>query len=127
MKKSIVSFSGIILFALLFAETGSISSNPLLGSWVFSVNQAPPEYSRGIIVFENNKDDIITGKIKFHSGFEVPITKINRVNEKITFEVFVEGTPARAVVTLKDNQISGFVETYEGNMPFTAKKEVPEN
>lgn len=129
MKKIIISFC--LAFLLLIPMAGisannTEAENPLVGSWVFNVNQAPWEYSKGKVVFEENKDMELSGKILFTSGREVKIAKITQEEDKITFEVNVEGMPVKTIVTLEDNDIKGFVETYEGNMPFNAKRELAE-
>jgi hypothetical protein len=127
MKKSVVPFLSLVLFAFLFTAAGVKADSPLPGSWSFNIPQAPWEYSKGKMIFENDADDKITGKIKFDSGREVRIARISQTEDKYTFEVNVEGTPVKTVVTLKDNNMTGVVETYDGNIPFSAKKEVPEN
>jgi hypothetical protein len=127
MNKSLVPFFGIFLFTFLFMASGVKADSPLPGTWSFNLPQAPWEYSKGKMIFENDADNMMSGKIKFDSGREVRIAKITRVEGKYTFEANVEGTPVKTIVTLKDNEMTGFVETYEGNIPFSAKKEVPEN
>ncbi len=126
MKRSSVSLFGMFFLALLFIATTAKAENPLIGSWAFNVNQAPWEYSRGKVVFDLGKEDELSGKIIFASGIEVAINKITQEKDKVVFDIFVEGTPVKTIVTLKDDNITGFVETYEGNMPFSAKREVPE-
>jgi hypothetical protein len=126
MKKSVVPFLSLVLFAFLFTAASVKVESPLSGSWSFNIPQAPWEYSKGKMIFENDADDKISGKIKFDSGREVSIAKITQTEDKYTFEVNVENTPVKTVVTLKDNNMTGVVETYDGNIPFSAKKEVPE-
>jgi hypothetical protein len=77
------------------------------------------------MIFEQEADKEMTGKIVFDSGIELKIDKITMEKEKIIFEVWVEGSPVKTIVTLKDDDISGHVETYEGNMPFAARRSVP--
>jgi hypothetical protein len=127
MKKSVVPFLSIVLFTFIFMSSVAKADSPLPGSWNFNVPQAPWEYSKGKMIFENDADDKISGKIKFDSGSEVRIAKITQSEDKFTFEVNVEGNPVKTVVTLKDNEMTGFVETYDGNIPFSAKKVVPES
>jgi len=116
----------MFFLTLLFIATSAKAENTLIGTWAFNVNQAPWEYSRGKVIFDLDKENELSGKIIFASGIEVAIDKITQEKDKVVFEVYVEGTPVKTIVTLKDDNITGFVETYEGNMPFSAKREVPE-
>jgi hypothetical protein len=126
MKKLIVPFLRVVLFAFLFMATSAKADSPVTGSWNFNVPQAPWEYSKGKMILENDADDKITGKIKFDNGREVRIAKITRTEGKYTFEFNVEGNRVKTVFTLKNNEMTGVVETSDGNIPFSAKKEVPE-
>ncbi len=127
MKKSIISFCGLLFLAIIFTANTSIRDNPLLGSWIFSVSQAPWEYSRGKVVFEKNDENVLTGKMLFSSGREIALSKITQEGERITLDFFVEGYPVKIIVTIADNNITGFAQTDDGNLPFSALKEMPEN
>lgn len=125
MKKYIISIIGLVFFALIFMGNTDNADNPLIGSWNFNVNQAPWEYSRGKIIFEKDKDDITVGKIIFSSGTELTIPRIILKDKLLTFEVIVDGYTTKTTATLEDDNLSGYVETSEGNLPFCARKEVP--
>lgn len=126
MKKSIVSFFGMMLFTFIFMAAGA-AENPLLGTWIFTANQAPYEYSKGKLIFENDEDDNLKGKLRFDSGIDVPVSKITMESDTVILNINVEGGAYKTVLTLKENELNGFVETYEGNIPFAAKREVPES
>ncbi len=109
-----------------FNTVAEKAEKPLLGSWVFNISQAPWEYSKGRVVFENNDENVMTGKIVFDSGFELRIGKITREEDKVIMETFVQGYPVKTVVTLKEDTLTGYTETPDGNIPFTAKRYIPE-
>lgn len=100
--------------------------NPVAGEWAFTVNQAPWEYSRGRIVIELDEEEALVGKILFDSGIEVRITRITQDEEKVIMDIYIEGYQVRTVVELKDDELKGVTETPEGNIPFSAKRYVPE-
>ncbi len=127
MNKSNIFFCALFLLAIIFIAGASKKYNLLIGSWTFIVNQAPWEYSRGEVVFEKDKGDVLTGKVIFSSGREIKISKITYEDEKIAFYVFIDGHPVKTTVSLKDNDMSGFVETDDGDMPFSAKRKMPQN
>ena len=126
MKRSFISFCGMFFIAFLFMATSAKAENPILGSWLFNASQAPWEYSKGKVIFTQEEGKDIMGKIVFDSGIELRIANITRKEEKITFEAYVEGYPVRTIVDLKDDDMSGHVETPDGNLPFAAKREQPE-
>ncbi len=103
------------------------TENDFLGKWNFSVSQAPWEYSRGDMLFEIKEDDVISGKMKFINGVEVLIRNVKQKDENLTFDITAEGYVLSIVTKLKENDIDGFVQTPEGNLPFSAKRELPED
>jgi outer membrane lipoprotein-sorting protein len=128
MKKILISLCCIFLASVTSAgsaENNSGQANPLTGSWVFNIVQAPQDYSRGKVIFEVNKENVITGKILFNNGAEIKINKITQQEEKVTFEIIVDGSPVKTILSLVNNEIKGYVQTYDGNIPFSAKKELP--
>ena len=125
MKK--VKFIWCAILLMVFTVSAYANNNPLIGSWAFSVPDAPWELSRGSMVFEITDDNVVTGKMKFIGGYEARILNVNQVDEKIVFEITAESYRLKTTVTLKDNDIQGFVETPEYNIPFSAKRELPES
>jgi len=123
MKKTILTVCGMFLITFLLMSVSAKAGNPLLGSWTFNVAQAPWEYSKGKIVIEEDEDLILKGKITFDSGMEFTIYKISEADEKVIIEMYIEGYPIRTIVTVNDDEISGYTETPDGNIPFSAVRE----
>ncbi|TVR74879.1 MAG: hypothetical protein EA408_01490 [Marinilabiliales bacterium] len=119
-------FFCIFAFALLYGATPVKAVNPVIGEWAFSADQAPWEYSRGRIVIELDEEEALAGKLLFDSGIEVRITRITRDEEKVVMDIYIEGYLVRTVVELKDDELKGITETPDGNIPFSAKRYVPE-
>ncbi|TVQ66587.1 MAG: hypothetical protein EA360_05220 [Balneolaceae bacterium] len=115
-------------FTLLFIFTGNVqaqTASTLEGDWQFSVNQAPWEYSRGVVAFVKD-GDLWTGKILFHVNREVAIEEVAVEGAEIRFDVTVDGYDVRAVFTRDGDDLSGIVYTIEGNMPFRANRATEE-
>lgn len=122
MKSSAITIFG--LFLMLFAVNATIETDPSpIGSWAFNVDQAPWEYSRGTIVFEENEDQVISGVIHFHTGQQLSIAKISVDGSEMVFDVNVDGYDVQSVVAISVDQLNGYVVTMDGNMPFVATKE----
>lgn len=110
---------------MLFAINSTAETDPSpLGSWAFSVDQAPWEYNRGTIVFEENEEKELSGAIHFHTGQKLSITKVSVDGSELIFDVNVDGYEVQSVVAISVDELTGYVMTPEGNMPFSATKEV---
>ena len=122
MKRSLLAI--LALFLMLFAVNSTTETDPSpIGSWAFSVDQAPWEYSRGTIVFEENEEIELSGVIHFHTGQQLSIAKISVDGSEMVFDVNVDGYEVQSVVTISVEELTGYVVTMEGNMPFRATKE----
>lgn len=122
MKKSVLIVLGTFLLFFTVNSTTDTDPSPL-GSWAFNVDQAPWEYSRGTIVFEESDDLELTGVIHFHTGQQLTISKISVDGSEMVFDVNVDGYEVQSVVAISLTELSGYVMTPEGNMPFNATKE----
>jgi hypothetical protein len=128
IKKTAIYMGILLAFVLVsgFSTDSAKTKDPFHGTWVFNIPQAPWEYSRGRIVIETNDENAMTGRIIFNNGYEVRIEKLTRQEDKLVMETTVEGFPVKTVVTLKEDTITGHTETPDGNIPFTAKRYIPE-
>lgn len=123
MKKSLITISVLIL--MLFAINFTVETDPSpIGSWAFNVDQAPWEYNRGTIVFAENEENGLTGVIHFHTGQQLTIESISVDGSELIFDVNVDGYDVQSVVAISIEELTGYVMTPEGNMPFSATKEV---
>lgn len=126
MKTRSLLLSTLILFIFSIDAIASSSNSPLLGSWEFNVNEAPWEYSRGVIIIESGEDEELTGKIEFSTGRIVEIAAISVEDDKVVFEVIVDGYDVKTDLTITEDNLRGIVQTIEGNMNFTAKRAAAE-
>lgn len=123
MKRVVITIFG--LFLMLFAFNATVETDPSpVGSWAFSVDQAPWEYNRGTIVFEENEEKELSGVIHFHTGQKLSIDKVSVEGSELIFDVNVDGYEVQSVVAISVDELTGYVMTPEGNMPFSATKEV---
>lgn len=126
MKKMITPCL-VLLFGMFTVATGNPASDGSpLGTWAFNVNQAPWEYNKGTITFEEDEDGELTGYILFHTGQQIPILSISIEDSEMTFDVSVDGYDVRSIVNVGSDELTGHVVTMEGNMPFNAEREVAE-
>ncbi|TVP98988.1 MAG: hypothetical protein EA359_17525 [Balneolaceae bacterium] len=127
--KKILTILSILFLLTSVAKANFIfneSDETLLGSWVFSVNEAPWEYSKGKVVFEKDDANELTGKVIFDSGRQIPILSISVGESTLTFEVNVDGNHVTSFMALDGDIMTGHVQTADGNMNFSAQKEISE-
>lgn len=114
-------FATLIMFLFSVQPSSALSSSDLDGDWRFTVNQAPWEYSRGVITFEKSGDAWI-GTILFHVNREVVVEEISMDGDEVRFELIVDGYEIRTVFAVQENEMAGIVYTIDGNMPFRANR-----
>lgn len=127
MKSLIISFFGLLFLSLSVFANNTNTENDFIGKWNFSVSQAPWEYSKGNMIFEIKEDNVLSGKMKFLNGVEVKIINVKQKDENLTFDITAEGYVLNIVTKFKENDIDGIVKTPDGDLPFSAKREVPED
>lgn len=126
MRILITTFIGILFTLFTIASTQLLDDHSPVGAWAFSVNEAPWEYNQGTIIFEENEEGELTGVIHFHTGQELTIASISLEGDELTFDVTVDGNDVRSVVNVGSDELNGHVVTMDGNMPFSAVREVDE-
>ncbi len=119
--KTVLSIATLLL-AFTFATSVQASDvkKKLIGTWKVEAPDAPYDYQEGEIVFykEDGKD-----KIKIVTTYDVIMAKNLKIEgNKVSFEFEVEYELCVAKMVLKDNKMTGIVETVEGNLPVTATK-----
>lgn len=122
MENKIILISSLFLLAFILMAGTSNNESVLEGSWEFSVDDAPWEYSRGVLIFETNDDLELTGKVEFDNGRVIQISNISLDGDKVVFEVSVDGNDVKTDFTLSENEMSGYVHTVDGNLFFSAKR-----
>lgn len=128
MKKILTTITALFIIASAAQAYAAINldEDTLLGSWIFTVNEAPWEYSKGKVVFEKDDDNELAGKVIFDTGRQIPILAISLTETTLSFEVNVDGYNVTSFMTLDGEIMTGHVETVEGNMNFFAQKEISE-
>ena len=94
------------------------------GQWTVTVPQAPVEYQRSTLTINENEGKL-SGKVKFDNGDEIFITSITFKEGKIKIVLSIDYSSVLLDGTLKENIITGKVESSEGILDFTAcRKEI---
>lgn len=121
MKKSTLLIAALI-FSFVTAASVTVMDG-LVGSWIFSVEQTLPEYSKGKIVIEEDESEEYTGRIEFDTGRVISISSIDVEADTVTFKTYVDGGLVTTVCTLEGDELNGSVQTPDGYLPFSATRE----
>lgn len=117
----------LLLFSvsIISAQSSKDKSSPV-GKWKFEAPYAPEGYNSGIIDIAFAGDKYSTS-ISFTGGdYKIQGDKTKVEKDSLTFVVLVEGN--EVVISLKtenDTKMSGKAVYFEGEIPLTLTKEVP--
>lgn len=123
MKKLFTSTALLIFLVTLSSFTvvsESISEKKLLGTWEYSVPDAPYEYQTGDLVFEKSEGKLIGYTLV--SGYKTPVNDITIDGSKVNFNMDMQGTPIMFDLVFTKNAFMGTVTYSEGSLSMTGKK-----
>ncbi len=115
MKKSIHIIFIAILFFVVFCKY-SFAQNPvkaLIGEWKTEVADAPWEYRNGSIIFSETEGKL-TAKISFPGQGMIPVNELKTKENKINFNVTIEGYKIIVDLVRDGDKMTGKAETPEG-------------
>lgn len=119
---------GVVLFiffavTVLQSEAKANDFSKYLGSWAYECNEAPYPYHEGDLLIAE-KDKKTTVKVTFKDGRSITAQNVTIKDDKLSFEIWVEGGTVSAVLEQKDKKIIGKVDSPEGKMTVSAQKKV---
>lgn len=89
-----------------------IVENEVQGIWQYTVENAPPEYSKGVIIVKKeNTDYEVAVQL---AGGSLEGSNVLVEGAKLSFEISVEGTVFKVELTVDGDRISGQSSSYEG-------------
>ena len=122
--KSIFIKSTLFLFAIAMSSFTSlddaIDGKKVVGTWAYSVPYAPDGYQNGDLVIEEKE-----GKLSGYTamdGYKTTAEKMKLQGDKLTFELYVEGTKVSFDLTFDKKTFAGKVTYSEGILDITGKK-----
>ncbi len=120
----------IVLFLLTTSFTWSsineimidvpVSGEDLIGTYDYTVDGVPYEYSKGVIIIGKQKA-VYTVKIKLDNG-ELNGEDVKVEGNSITFNVFIEGRAVAVELTVEGDGISGESNSYDGTFMIKGKR-----
>lgn len=96
------------------------TNKALIGEWIYQVSDAPYGYEKGSLIF-SEKDNLLVCVVKLEAG-ELTVSELKVENEKITFIVYVDGSPVTVELIREKNKLTGKVDSPEGPKTLSAEK-----
>jgi hypothetical protein len=122
MKNQISKIAILIVFVFFssFQLQAEAKNKPVLGEWLYEVDDAPYGYEKGSLIF-SEKDRKTVCVIKIEAG-ELTVTDLKIAKNKITFTTTVQGNSINVDLTRDKNKLAGRVDSPEGPKMLTATK-----
>ncbi len=123
MKKLLIA-NIIILSVIIFSSFSSTdvisNSNDIVGTWNYSVPNAPYDYQKGELILEE-KEGKLSGYTKV-GEFKNEIEKPKLEDNNLKFTMYIEGTDVSFDLNFKKNKFTGIVTYFEGSLDITGVK-----
>lgn len=123
MKKIILTSAMILTVVLMssFAVNDVIDdSKNALGTWEYSVPDAPYEYQQGELIIEK-KDGKLTGYTMM-DGYKTTIEDVVTKKNNLTFYLYVENEKVSFDLDFEKKSFTGTVSYSEGDLEISGKK-----
>ncbi|AYN68870.1 hypothetical protein D1013_16525 [Euzebyella marina] len=98
--------------------------NDLVGIWQYTVDNAPPEYSKGVIVIKNETDSYAV-EVQIPAG-TLQGSNVNVDGSQISFELNIEGTVFTVKLIADGDTISGESFSYDGSYGISGTRVKPQ-
>lgn len=120
MKKLFILTMLISVFAFSSNSAENIKKD-IVGEWKYTVSSAPDGYDSGTLVFEE-KENKLTGKVKFAAGYDADFNKVELKENTLTFGLYVDYEYISGEVKIEGKKMEGTVNTPDGKIPLKAEK-----
>ena len=114
-------FIGLLVFSSGVSFAQKKSDVKPEGTWTFSAQDAPYEYSKGdlVITLEGNE---LKGEIVFSEYNKVKVQDLKLEENVLTFKAYIEGEVIYSKNTIIKDEMNGKVSYSEGTIEFSAKR-----
>lgn len=110
----------MLLASFTTAATAQEKVDPT-GTWAYTANQAPYEYSSGDIVI-TKEGEAYTVEIKLGDYYKVEASSVKYEENQLSFVVSIEGEAVDIKATIDKDSLEGTASYSEGTIPVTAEK-----
>jgi hypothetical protein len=116
----------LMLFTLLlamaaFTANAATGNNDVIGEWKYEVPTAPYGYEAGTLLIAE-KEGNLAGEVKFADGYKIELKNVSYTDGEFKCGLYVDYEYISIKAKVENKNMTGTVETPEGEMKITAKK-----
>ena len=121
MKKLLI-FAFLVAIVAGTVNAGVATSNKdVTGEWKYEVPSAPYGYEKGTLVI-NEKEGKLVGEVKFEDGYKIELKNLSFAEGVFKCGLYVDYEYVSIKAKISGKDMTGAVDTPEGEMKLTAKK-----
>jgi hypothetical protein len=111
----------LVMFAASFTTVSAQKKVDPVGTWTYTADQAPYEYSTGDIVIEKDGKDLIV-EIQLGEYYKIKASNVTYEKNVLTFKVYIEGESVTIEATMEAEKFEGDASYSEGTNPVVGVK-----
>ncbi len=114
----------ILMLLMLAASFTTVSAQKKVdpvGTWTYTADQAPYEYSSGDIVVEKEGKEYII-EIRLGESYKIKASSVAYEKNVLTFRVFIEGESVTIKATMGAEKFEGTASYSDGTIPVIGVK-----
>ena len=123
MKNLILKVSAILVLFVLtsyIVKDESIGEKKLIGTWEYSVPDAPQQYQKGEIIFVKNEGNL-EGNLAIN-GYKTLLKNLSSKKNNVTCEAYISGENISFDLTFDKKSFIGTASYSEGSLDITGHK-----
>ncbi len=121
MKKLLVFAFLVAIVAGTVNASVATGNKDVVGEWKYEVPTAPYGYEAGTLVI-TEKEGKLAGQVKFEDGYKIDLKNVTYVDGVFKCGLYVDYEYVSIKGKITGKELSGAVESPEGEMKITAKK-----
>ncbi len=122
MKKLVVVTFLMAIFSVNVWAGTTPAKKEVIGEWKYEVPAAPYGYESGTIVI-NEKEGKLIGEVKLKDGYKIDLKNVSCTDGVLKCGLYVDYEYVSIKAKVEGKTLSGIVDTPEGEMKLTAKKQ----
>ena len=121
MKKLLVFAFLVAIVAGTVNASVATGNKEVVGEWKYEVPTAPYGYEAGTLVI-NEKEGKLAGQVKFEDGYKIDLKNVTFADGVLKCGLYVDYEYVSIKAKIKGKELTGAVDSPEGEMKITAKK-----
>lgn len=121
MKKLIILTFLLAIIAGSFDASAKVRKKDVIGDWKYEVPTAPYGFETGVLAFFE-KNGKLAGELQLTDGSKMGLENVKLEKDVLSFSLYVEGGYVSVSSKIDGENLTGTVDTPDGEMKLTAKK-----